>query len=176
MRSDVEYSPVGEGLGMRDFWLYVWLRRGGCDSGSCHRHGPDPHHLPALQTWNQSVFLASSVYVCRILPVYDRRHPPLLGRGISLLLQISERLLPAYVHLHDLPCHAPPLPNRSCTTPTRGLVVHCWPQTMVLAMFRINSRPRERGGLVGLPGCPSFPALVVMNQTNAYLPRKKLTS
>lgn len=27
MRSDVEYSPVGEGLGMRDFWLYVWLRR-----------------------------------------------------------------------------------------------------------------------------------------------------
>lgn len=24
---DVEYSPVGEGLGMRDFWLYVWLRR-----------------------------------------------------------------------------------------------------------------------------------------------------
>ncbi|KAG7493872.1 cytochrome b561 domain-containing protein 1 [Solea senegalensis] len=27
MPSDVEYSPVGEGLGMRDFWLYVWLRR-----------------------------------------------------------------------------------------------------------------------------------------------------
>lgn len=28
MRSaDVEYSPVGEGLGMREFWLYVWLRR-----------------------------------------------------------------------------------------------------------------------------------------------------
>lgn len=25
--SDVEYSAVGEGLGMRDFWLYVWLRR-----------------------------------------------------------------------------------------------------------------------------------------------------
>lgn len=29
MRSslDVEYSAVGEGLGMREFWLYVWLRR-----------------------------------------------------------------------------------------------------------------------------------------------------
>ncbi|KAM4581820.1 putative transmembrane reductase CYB561D1 [Fundulus diaphanus] len=27
MPSDVEYSPVGEGLGMRDFWLYLWLRR-----------------------------------------------------------------------------------------------------------------------------------------------------
>ncbi|XP_019723186.1 putative transmembrane reductase CYB561D1 isoform X2 [Hippocampus comes] len=27
MRSDVEYSPVGEGLGMRDFWLYAWMRR-----------------------------------------------------------------------------------------------------------------------------------------------------
>ncbi|MEQ2164564.1 hypothetical protein GOODEAATRI_007932 [Goodea atripinnis] len=27
MPSDVEYSPVGDGLGMRDFWLYVWLRR-----------------------------------------------------------------------------------------------------------------------------------------------------
>ena len=27
MPSDVEYSPVGEGLGMPDFWLYVWLRR-----------------------------------------------------------------------------------------------------------------------------------------------------
>ncbi|TNN88222.1 Cytochrome b561 domain-containing protein 1 [Liparis tanakae] len=27
MPSDVEYSPVGEGLGMRDYWLYVWLRR-----------------------------------------------------------------------------------------------------------------------------------------------------
>ncbi|XP_034442751.1 cytochrome b561 domain-containing protein 1 [Hippoglossus hippoglossus] len=27
MRTDVEYSPVGEGLGMRDFWLYAWLRR-----------------------------------------------------------------------------------------------------------------------------------------------------
>ncbi|KAM7423401.1 hypothetical protein PAMA_011115 [Pampus argenteus] len=27
MRADVEYSPVGEGLGMRDFWLYVWMRR-----------------------------------------------------------------------------------------------------------------------------------------------------
>ncbi|CAM4731688.1 unnamed protein product [Leuciscus chuanchicus] len=25
--SGVEYSAVGEGLGMRDFWLYVWLRR-----------------------------------------------------------------------------------------------------------------------------------------------------
>jgi len=25
--SRVEYSAVGEGLGMRDFWLYVWLRR-----------------------------------------------------------------------------------------------------------------------------------------------------
>ncbi|XP_047202419.1 probable transmembrane reductase CYB561D1 isoform X1 [Girardinichthys multiradiatus] len=27
MPFDVEYSPVGDGLGMRDFWLYVWLRR-----------------------------------------------------------------------------------------------------------------------------------------------------
>ncbi|KAF6732254.1 Cytochrome b561 domain-containing protein 1 [Oryzias melastigma] len=27
MPSDVEYSPVGEGLGMRDFWLYAWMRR-----------------------------------------------------------------------------------------------------------------------------------------------------
>ncbi|XP_016123757.1 cytochrome b561 domain-containing protein 1-like [Sinocyclocheilus grahami] len=29
MRSslDVEYSAVGEGRGMREFWLYVWLRR-----------------------------------------------------------------------------------------------------------------------------------------------------
>lgn len=27
MPSDVEYSPVGEGLGMREYWLYVWLRR-----------------------------------------------------------------------------------------------------------------------------------------------------
>uniref|UniRef100_A0A3Q3B6H5 ascorbate ferrireductase (transmembrane) n=1 Tax=Kryptolebias marmoratus TaxID=37003 RepID=A0A3Q3B6H5_KRYMA len=27
MPSDVEYSPVGEGLGMWDFWLYVCLRR-----------------------------------------------------------------------------------------------------------------------------------------------------
>ncbi|XP_056157738.1 probable transmembrane reductase CYB561D1 [Lampris incognitus] len=27
MPADVEYSPVGEGLGMRDFWLYVWMRR-----------------------------------------------------------------------------------------------------------------------------------------------------
>lgn len=25
--SDVEYSAVGEGLGMREFCLYVWLRR-----------------------------------------------------------------------------------------------------------------------------------------------------
>ncbi|KAJ8260289.1 hypothetical protein GJAV_G00179250 [Gymnothorax javanicus] len=27
MRTDVEYSPVGEGLGMSEFWLYVWMRR-----------------------------------------------------------------------------------------------------------------------------------------------------
>lgn len=27
MRTDVEYSPVGEGLGMTEFWLYVWMRR-----------------------------------------------------------------------------------------------------------------------------------------------------
>lgn len=27
MSSAVEYSPVGEGLGMREYWLYVWLRR-----------------------------------------------------------------------------------------------------------------------------------------------------
>ncbi|XP_028855171.1 putative transmembrane reductase CYB561D1 [Denticeps clupeoides] len=27
VRLDVEYSPVGEGLGMREFWVYVWLRR-----------------------------------------------------------------------------------------------------------------------------------------------------
>ena len=27
MRSDVEYSPVGEGLGMRDYWLYACLRK-----------------------------------------------------------------------------------------------------------------------------------------------------
>ncbi|XP_073682322.1 probable transmembrane reductase CYB561D1 [Garra rufa] len=25
--SDVEYCAVGEGLGMREYWLYVWLRR-----------------------------------------------------------------------------------------------------------------------------------------------------
>ncbi|XP_014023159.2 probable transmembrane reductase CYB561D1 [Salmo salar] len=27
MRVDVEYSPVGEGLGMSEFWLHVWMRR-----------------------------------------------------------------------------------------------------------------------------------------------------
>lgn len=27
MPAEVEYSPVGEGLGMRELWLYVWLRR-----------------------------------------------------------------------------------------------------------------------------------------------------
>ncbi|KAL7837135.1 hypothetical protein SRHO_G00268460 [Serrasalmus rhombeus] len=27
MRSDVEYSPVGEGLGMREYWLYACLRK-----------------------------------------------------------------------------------------------------------------------------------------------------
>lgn len=27
MPSAVEYSPVGEGLGMREYWLYVWLRK-----------------------------------------------------------------------------------------------------------------------------------------------------
>ncbi|XP_029947624.1 putative transmembrane reductase CYB561D1 [Salarias fasciatus] len=27
MRPEPEYSLVGEGLGMRDYWLYVWLRR-----------------------------------------------------------------------------------------------------------------------------------------------------
>ncbi|XP_076860685.1 putative transmembrane reductase CYB561D1 [Brachyhypopomus gauderio] len=26
MRSDVEYSPVGEGLGMREYWLFAWMR------------------------------------------------------------------------------------------------------------------------------------------------------
>lgn len=25
--SDVEYSAVGEGLGMREFWIFLWLRR-----------------------------------------------------------------------------------------------------------------------------------------------------
>lgn len=27
MRADIEYSPVGEGLMMSEFWLYVWMRR-----------------------------------------------------------------------------------------------------------------------------------------------------
>lgn len=43
---------MGEGLGMQ-------AAEGGSDSGMCHRPGPDPHHLPAVQTGT-----SEWIYVC----------------------------------------------------------------------------------------------------------------
>ncbi|KAI3370512.1 hypothetical protein L3Q82_025276 [Scortum barcoo] len=225
MRSDVEYSPVGEGLGMRDFWLYVWMRRASVIAGSRHRPRPDPHHLPAVQTRNQSVLVASSVHVfCRILLFsaegslfcFKSRKGKvrlhwfcqalvLIAAATGLGFMVASKNVSELPHLvtwHSVLgvctlaatalqalcgiCVVFPKLLRPSSPPrlklyhaTCGLVVYLLATvTVVSAMFSDWFQATVKGvAWWAFLLLPLFPALVVMNQiTNAYLPRKKITS
>ncbi|KAK1901121.1 Cytochrome b561 domain containing protein 1 [Dissostichus eleginoides] len=205
MPSDVEYSPVGEGLGMRDFWLYMWLRRAaviaahvtglgltlsicllsrpGTRSPFCFvsRKGKVRLHwfcqalvliaaatglgfmvasknvseLPHLLTWH------SVLGVCTLAATALQA-----ACGVGLLFPKLLRL------------SSPPL-RLKLYHATCGLVVYLLATvTVVSAMFSDWFQATVKGlAWWAFLLLPLFPALVVMNQiTNAYLPRKKITS
>lgn len=233
MRSDVEYGPVGEGLGMRDFWLYAWLRRAAVLAAHVTGLGLTLI-LSLLSRPGTSLFswhpVCMSVAYCLCLTegllVFSAEGSPFClksrkgkvrlhwfcqalvltvgAAGLGFMVaskNVSER--PHLVSWHGLlgvctlaatalqaACGVcvvfPKLPRLSSALPrlklyhaTCGLVTYLLATvTVVSAMFSDWFQATVKG-----PAwwpfflLPFFPALVVMNQiTNAYLPRKKMSS
>uniref|UniRef100_A0A3Q1FPB7 ascorbate ferrireductase (transmembrane) n=1 Tax=Acanthochromis polyacanthus TaxID=80966 RepID=A0A3Q1FPB7_9TELE len=231
MRSDVEYSPVGEGLGMRDFWLYVWLRRAAVIAAHVtglgltlvisllSRPGTSDIILPppcltyclcmtegillfsaegspfCFKSWTGKVRLH---WFCQALVLIAAA----TGLGFMVASKnVSER--PHLVSWHSLLgictlaatvlqaacgiCMIFPKLLRLSSSPPRlrlyhgtcGLVVYLLSMVTVMsAMFSDWFQATVKGvAWWAFLLLPLFPALVVMNQiTNAYLPRKKMTS
>ncbi|KAE8297882.1 Cytochrome b561 domain-containing protein 1 [Larimichthys crocea] len=233
MRSaDVEYSPVGEGLGMREFWLYVWLRRVAVIAAHVTGMGLTliisllSRPGTSLFSWHP-VCMSFAYCLCMTegILLFSAEGSPfcfksrkgkvrlhwfcqalvLISAATGLGFMVASKSVSELPHLvtwHSLLgiCTlAATILQASC-----GLCVVC-PKLAALFLcaeaqavprhlrpgglpaghsdcgvsyvLRLVSGHGERGGLVGLPPAAPFPALVVMNQiTNAYLPRKKITS
>ncbi|KAM9860235.1 putative transmembrane reductase CYB561D1 [Aulostomus maculatus] len=233
MRSDVEYSPVGEGLGMRDFWLYVWMRRAAVICA--HVTGLGLTLLisllsrpgTSLFSWHP-VCMSFAYCLCMTegILLFSLEASPLCFKsrkdkvnlhwvcqalvlvvamtGLSFMVaskNVSER--PHLVTWHSLlgvctlaatvlqvacgigvifpkllSLSSPP-PRLKLYHATCGLVVYLMATvTVMLAMFTDWFQATVKGvAWWAFLLLPLFPALVVMNQiTNAYLPRKKITS
>ncbi|XP_029907628.1 putative transmembrane reductase CYB561D1 [Myripristis murdjan] len=237
MRADVEYSPVGQGqglgLGVSDFWLYVWMRRAAVVAA--HVTGLGLAVLisllsrpgTSLFSWHpvcmsvayclcmtEGVLLFSAEgslfcfksrqgkvrlhWFCQTLVVL------LAATGVCFMVaskNVSER--PHLATWHSLlgvgtvvatlvqsACGVcllfPKLLLRKASSPrlklyhaTCGLVAYLLATvTVVAAMFSDWFQATVKGpAWWAFLLLPIFPALVVMNQiTNAYLPRKKITS
>ncbi|KAM3621428.1 uncharacterized protein V6R79_011038 [Siganus canaliculatus] len=233
MRSDVEYSPVGEGLGMRDFWLYVWLRRAAVIAAHLTGMGLTlmisvlSRPGTSLFSWHpvcmsiayclcmtEGILLLSTEATplcCKSRKVKVRLHwicqalvliAAATGLGFMVASKnVSER--PHLVTWHSLLgistlattalqaacglCVMCPkvlrlsssLPRLKLYHATCGLVVYLLATvTVVAATFSDWFQATVKGvAWWAFVLLPLLPALVVMNQiTNAYLPRKKITS
>ncbi|CAJ1051843.1 cytochrome b561 domain-containing protein 1 [Xyrichtys novacula] len=234
MPSDVEYSPVGEGLGMRDYWVYVWLRRAAVIAAHVTGIGLTliismlSRPGTSFFSWHP-VCMAVAYCFCMTegILLFSAEGSPfcfksrknkvclhwfcqalvliLATTGLCFMVaskNVSE--LPHLVSWHSvlgvstlaatvlqaafgICVKFPKLLRRSSSSPPRlklyhatcGLVVYLLATvTVVMAMFSDWFQATVRGVAwwVFLL-LPLFPALVVMNQiTNAYLPRKKITS
>ncbi|TKS70551.1 Cytochrome b561 domain-containing protein 1 [Collichthys lucidus] len=207
LSADVEYSPVGEGLGMREFWLYVWLRRVAVIAA--HVTGMGLTLIISLLsrpgTTEGSPFCFKSRkgkvrlhWFCQALV--------LIGAATGLGFMVASKSVSELTHLvtwHSflgictlaatilqascgLCVVCPKLLRLSSSVPrlklyhaTCGLVVYLLATvTVVSAMFSDWFQATVKGvAWWAFLLLPLFPALVVMNQiTNAYLPRKKITS
>ncbi|XP_029631875.1 putative transmembrane reductase CYB561D1 [Salmo trutta] len=231
MRVDVEYSPVGEGLGMSEFWLYVWMRRVAviaahviavgltvlisllsrpgtslfswhpvCMSIAyllCLTEGIllfSPEGTPfcfkarkgkvRLHWFIQAlVILAAATGVGFMIAsknVSERPHlatwHSLLGVGTlaATVLQAACGICLLFPKLLKLSPPRLKLYHATC-----GLVVYLLATvTVVSAMFSDWFQATVKGVVwYAFLLLPLFPALVIMNQiTNAYLPRKKITT
>ncbi|XP_067359966.1 cytochrome b561 domain-containing protein 1 isoform X2 [Channa argus] len=198
MRSDVEYSPVGEGLGMRDFWLYVWLRRAavmaahvtglgltltisllsrpGTSLFSWHPVCMSIAALVLIAAGTGLGFMVASKNLSE-LPHLMSWHSMLgIGTLAATGFQAACGILVIFPKLLHL---STPPPRLKLYHATCGLVVYLLATvTVVSAMFSDWFQATVKGvAWWAFLLLPLFPALVVMNQiTNAYLPRKKLTS
>ncbi|XP_027858360.1 putative transmembrane reductase CYB561D1 [Xiphophorus couchianus] len=233
MPSDVEYSPVGEGLGMRDFWIYVWLRRAALIAAHVTGLGLTIV-ISVLSRPGTSLFswhpLCMSVAYClcmtegillfsaegTIFCLKSRKNKvrfhwlcqalALVAAAVGLGFILASKVvseLPHLVSWHSLMgcCTlAASLLQAGCGTclvfhkqlrlsssPARlklyhdtcGLVVYLLATgTIMLAMVSDWFQATVKGAAWWLMAVlPLFPALVAMNQiTNAYLPRKKISS
>ncbi|XP_072239075.1 probable transmembrane reductase CYB561D1 [Leuresthes tenuis] len=233
MPSDVEYSPVGEGLGMRDFWLYVWLRRAAVVSAHVTGVGLTLI-ISLLSRPGTSLFswhpVCMSVAYCLCMTegilLFTAEGSPfcvksrkgkvrlhwlcqalvLVSAATGLGFMVASKNVSELPHLitwHSL--------LGSCTLAASILQAACGISVVFQKQLRLSSSPprlklyHATCGLVvyllatvtvmsamfsdwfqatvkGMSWwafllLPLFPALVVMNQiTNAYLPRKKVTS
>ncbi|KAK2821034.1 hypothetical protein Q5P01_023993 [Channa striata] len=233
MRSDAEYSPVGEGLGMRDFWLYAWLRRAAVMAAHVTGLGLTlsvsllSRPGTSLFSWHPVcmslayclcmtegilLFSADGCHFC----FKSRKSKVRLHRFLQALVIVAAvtglGFMVASKNLSELPhllswhsvlgcctlaatglqaacgiCVTFPKLLRLSSAPPRlrlyhatcGLVVYLLATvTVVSAMFSDWFQATVKGvAWWAFLLLPLFPALVVMNQiTNAYLPRKKITS
>ncbi|XP_044068680.1 probable transmembrane reductase CYB561D1 isoform X1 [Siniperca chuatsi] len=233
MRSDVESSPVGEGLGQRDFWLYVWLRRAAVIAAHVTGLGLTliisllSRPGTSLFSWHP-VCMSVAYCLCMtegILLFSDEGSPfcfksrkdkfclrwffqalVLIAAATGLGFMVASKNVSELPHLvtwHSLLgictlaatvlqaacgiCVIFPKLLRPSSSPPRlklyhatcGLVVYLLATaTVVSAMFSYWFQAMVKGvAWWAFLLLPLFLALVVMNQiTNAYLPRKKITS
>ncbi|XP_013885853.1 putative transmembrane reductase CYB561D1 [Austrofundulus limnaeus] len=233
MPSDVERSSAGEGLGMRDFWLYAWLRRlaviaahvtglgltlilcvlsrpgtsllswhpvcmslGYClcmtegillfsSEGSLFCFKSRKSKVCLHWLCQALVLVAAAIGLGFIVASKDLSELPHLVSWHSLLgsCTLASTVLQAGFGLclifhKQLRLTTPP-PRLKLYHTTCGLVVYLLAtMTVISAMFSDWYQATVKGAVwwVFLL-LPLFPSLVVMNQiTNAYLPRKKITS
>ncbi|KAL0978074.1 hypothetical protein UPYG_G00165580 [Umbra pygmaea] len=231
MCTDVEYSPVGEGLGMSEFWLYVWMRRvaviaahviavgltilisllsrPGTSLFSWH---PVCMSFAYLLCLTEGILLFSSegtLFCFKSRKAKVRLHwfiqaLALLAAATGVGFMVASKNLSQLSHMstwHSLlgVCTlAATVLQAACGTclffpkvlwlspprlklyhATCGLVVYLLATvTVVSAMFSDWFQATVNGVVwYAFLLLPLFPALVVMNQiTNAYLPRKKITT
>ncbi|XP_044068690.1 probable transmembrane reductase CYB561D1 isoform X2 [Siniperca chuatsi] len=198
MRSDVESSPVGEGLGQRDFWLYVWLRRAAVIAAHVTGLGLTliisllSRPGTSLFSWHPVcmsvaalVLIAAATGLGFMVASKNVSELPHLVTWHSLLgiCTLAATVLQAACGI----CVIFPKLLRPSSSPPRlklyhatcGLVVYLLATaTVVSAMFSYWFQAMVKGvAWWAFLLLPLFLALVVMNQiTNAYLPRKKITS
>ncbi|XP_068170960.1 probable transmembrane reductase CYB561D1 [Antennarius striatus] len=233
MRPDVEYSPVGEGLGMREFWLYVWLRRAAVIGAQITGIGLTlvisvlSRPGTSLFSWHpvcmsfayclcltEGILVVSadgSLFCCKSRNTNVRLHwfcqaLVLVAAATGLSFMVASKNVSELGHLGSwhswlgvctlastllqaafgvcmifskLLRLSSSLQRLKLYHATCGLVVYLLATvTVVLAMFSDWFQASVKGAAWwALLLLPLFPALVVMNQiTNAYLPRKKITS
>lgn len=232
MRADIEYSPVGEGLMMSEFWLYVWMRRVAVIAAHVIALGLTivisllSRPGTSLFSWHP-VCMAIAYCLCLTEGILlfsaegntfcfkSRKGKVRLhwfiqalvlvaaATGVGFMVaskNLSERPHLATWHsLLGVGTLAATLLQAACgiclllpkllrvASPARlklyhatcGLVVYLLATvTVVAAVFTEWFQATVKGVVwYAFVVLPLFPALVVMNQiTNAYLPRKKITS
>ncbi|KAG9260643.1 cytochrome b561 domain-containing protein 1 [Astyanax mexicanus] len=232
MRADVEYSPVGEGLGMRDYWLYACMRKvavvgaHGVALGFTALVSALARPGTSLFSWHP-VCMSFAFCLCMTegILLFSAEGSPLcfksrkgkirmhwifqalmlLAAATGLGFMVASKNVSELPHLtswHSLlgvatlaatvlqaacgVCLLFPkllgihsVPRLRLYHATCGLVAYLLATVTVMgAMFTDWFQATVKGVMwYGFLLLPLFPALVVMNQiTNAFLPKKKLTT